>query len=174
MEASPHPEKAVAAAERLRGMMPAAGHMEHMPAHIMQPVGRYEDSAEANRKGAAADAAYLSKTRPIDYYGMYVGHNFGFLAYSAAMEGRKSETLEAIKRLRAAAPEETLVAMGSDWSGAGTYREDLRHNPNNRWSLFGLSQALRAQHKSSEAAAAEAQFREAWQHADITLTSSVL
>ena len=35
LEASPHPERAVAAAERLRGMMPAAGHLEHMPAHIM-------------------------------------------------------------------------------------------------------------------------------------------
>ena len=40
VEASPHPEKAVAAAERLRGMMPAAGHLVHMPAHIMQRVGR--------------------------------------------------------------------------------------------------------------------------------------
>ena len=33
-------------------MMPAAGHLEHMPAHTMQRVGRYEDAAEANRKGA--------------------------------------------------------------------------------------------------------------------------
>jgi len=38
MEASPHPEAAIASAERLRGMMPAAGHLEHMPAHIMQRV----------------------------------------------------------------------------------------------------------------------------------------
>ena len=62
-EASPHPEKAIAAAERLRGMMPAAGHLEHMPSHTMQRVGRYEDAAEANRKGAAADLVYLSKKR---------------------------------------------------------------------------------------------------------------
>jgi hypothetical protein len=61
MEASPHPEKAVAAAERLRGMMPAAGHLEHMPAHIMQRVGRYEEAAEA-----ASDLAYLAKTRALD------------------------------------------------------------------------------------------------------------
>jgi hypothetical protein len=90
IEASRHPEKAVAAAERLSGMMPAAGHLEHMPAHIMQRVGRYEDAAEANRKGAAADLAYYGKTKPLDYYAMYTAHNYEFLAFSAAMEGRKA------------------------------------------------------------------------------------
>ena len=52
MEASPHPEKAVASAERLRELMPSAGHLVHMPAHIMQRIGRYEEAAEANRRGA--------------------------------------------------------------------------------------------------------------------------
>src|ERR1700745_2428576 len=66
VEASPNPGKAVPAAERLPGMMPAAGHLEHMPAHIMQRVGRYEDAAEANRKGAAAELAYLKETAPPD------------------------------------------------------------------------------------------------------------
>jgi tetratricopeptide (TPR) repeat protein len=88
LEASLHPDKAVAAAERLGGMMPAAGHLEHMPAHIMQRVGRYEEAAQANRKGAAADKSYFAKTQPPDYYAMYTGHNYQFLAYSAAMEGR--------------------------------------------------------------------------------------
>ena len=58
--ASPHPEKAVVAAERLRGMMPAAGHLEHMPAHIMQRVGRYEEAAEANRKTVGLCTDWLS------------------------------------------------------------------------------------------------------------------
>jgi hypothetical protein len=49
MEASLHPEKAEASAERLRGMMPAAGHLEHMPAHIMQRVGRYGDASRLLR-----------------------------------------------------------------------------------------------------------------------------
>jgi tetratricopeptide (TPR) repeat protein len=116
IEASPHPEKAVTAAETLRGMMPAAGHLEHMPAHIMQRVGRYEDAAEANRLGAEADQRYLAQTQPLDYYGMYVGHNYQFLAYSAAMEGRKAETLDAVAKSRAAVPEQMLVAMpGADW-----------------------------------------------------------
>jgi len=121
-EASPHPEKAVAAAERLRGMMPAAGHLEHMPSHTMQRVGRYEDAAEANRKGAAADLIYLSKTQPPDYYAMYVAHNFQFLGYATAMEGRKVETLSAMTQLKAVFPEDAMLAMpGTDWYGSERY-----------------------------------------------------
>src|SRR5258707_2599512 len=127
LEASPHPEKAVAAAERLRGMMPAAGHLEHMPAHIMQRVGRYEDAAEANRKGAAADKSYFARTQPPDYYPMYTGHNYQFLAYCAAMEGRKAETLEAVRNSRETIPDEMLLAMpGFDWPLAAEYAATVR------------------------------------------------
>jgi hypothetical protein len=52
------------------------------------------------------------------------------------------------------------------------YREDLRRFPENGWSLFGLAQALRAQGKKNDAAAAEARFRRAWADADVTLTAS--
>jgi tetratricopeptide (TPR) repeat protein len=127
LEASLHPDKAVAAAERLGGMMPAAGHLEHMPAHIMQRVGRYEEAAEANRKGAAADKSYFAKTQPPDYYAMYTGHNYQFLAYSAAMEGRKAETLEAVRNSRETIPDEMLLAMpGSDWPLAEEYAATVR------------------------------------------------
>jgi tetratricopeptide (TPR) repeat protein len=117
IEASPHPEKALPSAERLKAMMPGAGHMVHMPAHILQLVGRYEESAEANRKGAAADIAYYGKTRPLDYYPMYTAHNYQFLASSAAMEGRRAETIDALKQARTMAPDEMLLSMGSlDWT----------------------------------------------------------
>jgi tetratricopeptide (TPR) repeat protein len=126
-EASPHPEKAIAAAERLRGMMPAAGHLEHMPSHTMQRVGRYEDAAEANRKGAAADQVYLSKTQPPDYYAMYVAHNFQFLGYATAMQGRKAETLSAMTQLKSVFPEDVMLAMpGTDWYGSERYLAMVR------------------------------------------------
>jgi tetratricopeptide (TPR) repeat protein len=116
LEASPHPEKAVAAAERLTGMMPAAGHLEHMPAHIFQRIGRYEDAAEANRKGATADVAYFAKTRPLDYYTMYTAHNYQFLAFSTAMQGNKAKTIAAARDARDAISDEILLAMpGADW-----------------------------------------------------------
>ncbi len=117
MEASPHPDKALAAAVRLRGMMPAAGHLEHMPAHIMQRVGRYEDAAEANRRGIVADQAYLARTTAPDYYAMYLAHNYGFLAFAAAMEGRKAEVLAAVQQVGVAAPLDMVLAMGdSGWN----------------------------------------------------------
>jgi tetratricopeptide (TPR) repeat protein len=116
VEASTDPGQAVPSAERLVGMMPAAGHLEHMPAHIMQRVGRYEEAADANRKGASADVAYLKLTAAPDYYPMYLIHNYQFLAYAAAMEGRGAETIDALKQARAAVPETMLLAMpGLDW-----------------------------------------------------------
>ena len=122
IEASPHPEQALHSAEVLNGMMPAAGHLQHMPAHILQRVGRYEDAAEANRKGAAADLVYLKETAPPDYYPMYLIHNFQFLGNAAGMEGRRAETIEALKEARAHIPEQLLLGMpGLDWSASFIY-----------------------------------------------------
>jgi tetratricopeptide (TPR) repeat protein len=127
VEASRHPEKAVAAAERLPGMMPAAGHLEHMPAHIMQRVGRYEAAAAANRKGADADLAYFGKTKPLDYYVMYTAHNYQFLAFSTAMQGRKAATIEAARKARALVSDDILLAMpGADWQMSDLYTGMVR------------------------------------------------
>lgn len=122
VEASAHPEDGVKSAEALEGMMPAAGHLEHMPAHILQRVGRYEEAAEANRKGAAADLAYLKETSPPDYYPMYLIHNFQFLAAAAGMEGRRAETIQALRDARQHMPDAMLLAMpGYDWPASFLY-----------------------------------------------------
>lgn len=127
MEASPHPEAALASALRMRGMMPAAGHLEHMPAHILERLGHYETAAEANRKGVAADVAYFAKTRPPDYYAGYTAHNYQFLAFSDAMEGRRNEALAAVHQSRAMLPDEVLLQMpGMDWDVAETYQVQVR------------------------------------------------
>lgn len=54
----------------------------------------------------------------------------------------------------------------------GVYREDLKRNPGNGWSLFGLAQSLRAQGNAAEAARVDDDFRKAWARADVRLTSS--
>ena len=116
IEASPHPDKAIPAAQRVAMMMPAAGHLVHMPAHILQRVGRFEEAAQANERGATADAQYYSKTKPIDYYAMYTGHNYQFLAMSRAMQGHAADTIAAGRHSRAAVPDEVLIGMpGIDW-----------------------------------------------------------
>ena len=122
IEASPHPEKAVAAAERLPGLIPGAGHIVHMPAHIFQRVGRYADAGAANRDGIKTDLAYIDKAKPPEwtyYAGMYLGHNYQFLGYAAAMQGRSAETLHATREMRAHIPDAVLhMGMGFDWYAA--------------------------------------------------------
>ena len=65
-----------------------------------------------------------------------------------------------------------LLQGGRAVEAEAVYREDLRRNPENGWSLFGLGQSLRAQGKTAEAAAVDARFRVAWARADVTLTAS--
>lgn len=127
MEASPHPEKALASAKRLNGMMPAAGHLQHMPAHILQRVGDYEGAAQANRDGIKADSAYIKETRPPDYYEMYLAHNYQFLAYSAAMEGRRAETMNAVAAMHDLLPVDMIITMpGADWYLSEEYSAMIR------------------------------------------------
>jgi len=317
IEASEHPEKALPSAERLASLMPGAGHIVHMPAHIFQRIGRYADASETNRKAVTTDDQYMAKTSPPGYYGMYLGHNYGFLAFSSSMEGRSAETMTAARASAKAIPPEmlsmmpgmdffaveplfalvrfarwdealaeprppekflmlnglwlhthgmaligkarlddaakdlaSLVELGNKlppemhagqnlgknvvavatkileaslaearkkpealklWSDAvkledelaysepadwfypvrhfqgaallkagkaseaeAVYREDLKRNPANGWSLFGLVQAQRAQKKTKDAAISQKAFDAAWKHADIKLTSSVV
>jgi tetratricopeptide (TPR) repeat protein len=65
-----------------------------------------------------------------------------------------------------------LMKAGQHAEAEKVYREDLRRFPENGWSLFGLTQALKAQSKNKDAAAAEARFRRAWAGTDVMLTAS--
>ena len=65
-----------------------------------------------------------------------------------------------------------LLQAGRASDAEAVYREDLRHYPKNGWSLYGLAQALDAQGKTTEAAAVENGFAQAWKHADVKLSAS--
>lgn len=311
-------EKAEAAADRLQTLMPAAGHMVHMPAHIYQRVGRYADAARSNELAIAADEDYISQCRAQGLYPMaYYPHNLHFLWFAATADGRSKLAIEAARKAASQVNDETLKAVpllagfrvvpyyaltrfgkwdemlrepeppatsvymqgmwhyarGTAFLGKGqtdsadrefaklnelmpdksldqplfspntgravlsiaqevlageiaaakknydeavahleravrledalvytepaefhypprqalgailleanrpaeaetVYWEDLRRNKENGWALFGLMQALKAQHKNEEAALVEARFKKAWARADVTLTSS--
>ena len=131
MEASPHPEKAVAAAERVAALMTGAGHIVHMPAHIYQRVGRYADAERANREGAQTDLAYMKRVAPQGYYGMYLAHNYDFQSFSAAMQGRSKLAIEAQRKTGEAAPKEFLDSIpGMDFFVAKVYMAQIRFG---RW-----------------------------------------
>lgn len=96
VEASPTPARALASAERLRTLAPAAGHLVHMPAHILARTGDHDGAAKANLAGADADRAFLADKPADNFYGMaYYSHNLHFLADSEMMQGRYDEARKA-------------------------------------------------------------------------------
>lgn len=89
MEASVHPEKAEPYADRLaKPLVPAAGHLVHMPAHLYYRVGRFKDSIRVNIDAAKADEAYFGATGQANLYRFgYYPHNVHFIVTSAQMAG---------------------------------------------------------------------------------------
>lgn len=101
VEASEDPARAEAYAEKLGRLVPGAGHLVHMPAHIYMRVGRYHDASLANEQASKADESYLAQCRAQGIYPLaYHPHNFHFLWASATMEGRSAVALEAAGKLR--------------------------------------------------------------------------
>lgn len=106
-----HPEKAVASAERLGGLMPTAGHIVHMPSHIFIRVGRYADAYESNRLAVAADEGYITQCRAQGIYPLsYYPHNIHFLSWAALLEGRGAEALAESQKIARKAMEASAGA----------------------------------------------------------------
>lgn len=111
VEASPQPERALPCAERLVDLAPASGHLVHMPSHTFLRVGRYEDAAEANRKGIAADLAIVRRTGRVGFYEVYRAHNHHFLVYAAMFAGRDDEAIAAARAMVAQLPMDAVQQM---------------------------------------------------------------
>lgn len=98
MEASATPEQALPSANRLRKMIPGAGHLVHMPAHIYIRTGDYHKGTLANERAIRADNAYITQCRQQGIYAIaYMPHNHHFLWATATMEGRSKRSLQAAK-----------------------------------------------------------------------------
>ena len=316
VEASFQPERAVPCAERLPSLMPGAGHLVHMPAHVYMRVGRYGDAVHANEHAAHADEAFFERRPAVGFYQFYYVHNLHFLWAAAQMSGQSEAAVRAagqvaqtatpdvirqappfefvfptpllalvrfgkwedilrepappadlrysrgiwhyargraftangrleeaareadsLAAILAATPADQVLgfntaanllgvavhtlagemaakrgdadnavreleeavrsedglaydepppwyypvrqSLGAVLLTAGrapeaetVYREDLKRNPENGWSLFGLARALHAQGKHTAAAQVDARFKKAWQGADVTLVAS--
>jgi tetratricopeptide (TPR) repeat protein len=318
VEAGPDPRRGEVAADRLAPLVPGAGHLVHMPAHIYWRVGRYGDAIDANVRAVKADETYFAKREASPFYkGLYYPHNIDFIWHSASMAGRSAETIRAAREFAASAPAAmlrempdmeiapaapyfalarfgrwqeilaqpappaelpyvtgawrysrglafiatsrrpeaeaelaairqlaatvppdrslasffktktilgladnvlageiaartgqtdvavrhllaavaeqdghwfteppvwyfpvrqslgaALLAGGRPAEAEAVYRDDLKRNPDNGWSLFGLAASLRAQGKTGDAAEVDARFKKAWASADVTLSSS--
>ncbi len=96
VEMSPSPERAIPSAQRLMGVVPAAGHLVHMPAHIWLLLGDYGLAADINEHAAERDREYMQTTgvSASAYAGYYI-HNLHFVAYGRSMQGRMAEAIRA-------------------------------------------------------------------------------
>ena len=102
VEASNSPERALAGANRLASLAPAAGHIVHMPAHIYIRTGDYEAAMKTNQKAAQADQTYLAASGAQGIYPMmYYSHNLHFIAMAAAMNGNYGEARRGAQLLAA-------------------------------------------------------------------------
>ena len=112
IEASPHPEKALASAARLAHLMPGAGHVVHMPAHIYDRTGRYAQSEAANRAAVGVDEAYIKARNPQGMYPlMYYSHNLDFLWSDLCRQGKSKAAIAASRKVGARITPEIAAAM---------------------------------------------------------------
>jgi tetratricopeptide (TPR) repeat protein len=63
-----------------------------------------------------------------------------------------------------------LLKAGKTSEAESVFREDLKRNPNNARSWFGLAESLKAEGRTTDAAAAQEQFEKGWKKADMKLT----
>jgi tetratricopeptide (TPR) repeat protein len=103
------PERAEAEADRLLPLMPGAGHMVHMPAHIYMRVGRYADVISSNQQAVKADEEYIEQCRAQGVYPLgYYPHNIHFVWMGATATGQSALALDAARRVSDAIPDKAL------------------------------------------------------------------
>ena len=109
VEASPNPERAIAAADRLRNLQPGLGHNIHMPSHIDIRTGRWQEAVDTNINAVAADQRYRNVFGPAKgFLNVYVAHDRHMLAYAAMMTGQRDLAMKHIRAMVAEFPAEFL------------------------------------------------------------------
>jgi tetratricopeptide (TPR) repeat protein len=118
VEASPHPERADAAADRLRTLQPGLAHNVHMPSHIDVRRGRWQQAVDSNLKAIAADQAYRKLAGPPKgFHNLYPAHNRHMLAYAAMMTGQSKLALDQIRRMVKELPADFLEDFALAFEG---------------------------------------------------------
>jgi tetratricopeptide (TPR) repeat protein len=112
VEATSTPERAEKAADTLLTLMPAAGHMVHMPSHIYQRVGRYADAIKSNDMAVAADEDYIAQCRAQGLYPMaYYPHNIHFRWFGAMFDGQQAVAIDSAKKVAGKIDDNTLTSL---------------------------------------------------------------
>ena len=118
MEMSGTPELALPVADQLRGLVPDAGHLNHMPTHLDVLCGDYRRVVESNQAAIRADEKFASQTGALNFYTLYRAHDYHFCIYGAMFAGQSKVALETVAKLEAAIPEDLLRVKSppmADW-----------------------------------------------------------
>ncbi|MFL6594191.1 MAG: hypothetical protein ACJ8HQ_02000 [Chthoniobacterales bacterium] len=112
VEASPHPEKALVAANRLRNLQPGLAHNVHMPSHIDIRTGNWQKAIDTNAKAIADDHKYFASlgSKNPGLIPFYAAHDHHMLAYAALMTGQSKLAMEKIRELIKETPPEFVKA----------------------------------------------------------------
>lgn len=118
MEMSAHPEAALPVADHLRGLVPDAGHLQHMPTHLDILCGNYQRAISSNLDAIRADEKFLARSGPLNFYTLYRCHDYHFCIYAAMFAGQSRVALDIVSQLEASIPEELLRVKSppmADW-----------------------------------------------------------
>jgi tetratricopeptide (TPR) repeat protein len=126
VEASQHPEKAVAAADRLRELQPALAHNVHMPTHVDIRVGQWQKAIDWNAKAIDSAVAYHKVSGPPQgLLIFYEAHNYHMLAYAALMTGQRELAVKQIKAMVASLPDEFVKGFAPMIEGFGAMPDEV-------------------------------------------------
>jgi tetratricopeptide (TPR) repeat protein len=122
VESSPTPERAIPSSQRLMGIVPASGHLVHMPGHIWLILGDFNNAVAVNERAAEVDRQYFAQTGVMGSYYMYYLHNLQFILYARSMQGRVADTKKAAQQISnaAAAVAQSMPEMAEIFSSFGT------------------------------------------------------
>ena len=118
MEMSSAPESAMKLADRLRGLVPDAGHLHHMPTHLDVLCGDYGRAIVSNSDAIRADEKFVTRAGAMNFYTLYRCHNYHFCIYAAMFAGRFRIALDTVTQLEASISEELLRTESppmADW-----------------------------------------------------------
>ncbi|MFC9913164.1 tetratricopeptide repeat protein [Streptomyces sp. NPDC059862] len=118
MEMSPTPEAALPVADRLRGLVPDAGHLQHMPTHLEVLCGDYRRVVSDNSDAIAADEKYRARAGAMNFYTLYRSHNYHFKIYGAMFLGQYRTALETAAELESTITQDLLRVQSppmADW-----------------------------------------------------------
>ncbi len=126
----PYPDLAIVSADKLGSLMPAAGHIVHMPSHIYIRVGRYKDAVEINQKAILADEDYISQCYSQGLYPLsYYPHNIHFLWSAASLLGDSKIAIDAARKTAEKVPTGELIKL--------PFLQDFASTPLLAYTRFG-------------------------------------